>query len=335
MSEQPDPAAEGGGGVCGSCGRELPAPDLEAVAASIDQTLSLESGRMVPRTAWAGRPPDGAVDALFSWLPSVKSKKHTWERGQQLWTEQMTAALSGPCDDCRAAETSMAPTGTPGQAPDPRESAPPAGFASQPPPSYDSATAMMSVESSPSPPESSPWPYQAEEGRTTAMPAYSEPDAPADAPTSAVPSFSSGSSGFGGPTPATPAARSPEPPLPPGDEHESHTMILSSLPSIRTTTRLVVLDGPVHGRQFSLGRQMTTIGRSIGCHVTVESDAVAYDHARIVRTPEGWQIEMIGDAAETLVNSQPIRQPHTLRNGDVVTIGPARLRFESTGQASS
>jgi len=334
MSEQPDPGAEGAGGVCGSCGRELPAPDLEAVAASIDQTLSLEMGRMVPRTAWAGRPPDGAVDALFSWLPSVKSKRHNWERGQQLWTEQMTAALSGPCDDCRAAEAGMAPAGTRGQPTDPRESAPPPGFASQPPPSYDSATAMMPIESSTSGEPSSPWPYQPEEGRTTAMPAYTEAAPPADAPTSAAPSFSSG---FGGPTPATPAARSPErssePPPPPSDEHESHTMILSSLPSIRTTTRLVVLDGPVHGRQFSLGRQLTTIGRSIGCHVTVESDDVAYDHARIVRTPEGWQIELIGDAPALLVNDQSVRQPRPLRNGDVVTIGPARLRFESTGQA--
>jgi pSer/pThr/pTyr-binding forkhead associated (FHA) protein len=110
-------------------------------------------------------------------------------------------------------------------------------------------------------------------------------------------------------------------------------MILSSLPSIRTGTRLVVIDGPVHGRQFSLGRQLTTIGRSIGCHVTVESDDVAYDHARIVRTPVGWNIEPIGELAALWVNDEPIGDARPLRSGDLIRVGPARLRFESTGQA--
>jgi pSer/pThr/pTyr-binding forkhead associated (FHA) protein len=110
-------------------------------------------------------------------------------------------------------------------------------------------------------------------------------------------------------------------------------MILSSLPSLRTTTRLVVLDGPVHGRQFSLGRQLTTIGRSIGCHVTVEADAVAYDHARVVRTPDGWKIELIGGATDLTVNDDPVRDARTLQDGDIIKVGPARLRFESAGQA--
>ena len=104
MTEQPDLGGESAGGTCGSCGRPLPAPDLEAVAASIDETLSLETGKMVARTAWAGPPPDGAMDALLSWLPSVKAKRKVWERGQQLWAEQMTMALSGPCEHCRGVE---------------------------------------------------------------------------------------------------------------------------------------------------------------------------------------------------------------------------------------
>src|SRR5262249_5950283 len=157
------------------------------------------------------------------------------------------------------------------------------------PPSYESATAMMPSVSSThaAPPEP---PIYAEEGRTTAMPAYSDPETPAanaDLPTSAMPAYGGGGwspvpakppARRAAPPaqPATPPTRAPEPvrpaepaPLAPTDEHESHTMILSSLPSIRSSTRLVVIDGPVHGRQFSLGRQLTTIGRSIGCHVTV------------------------------------------------------------------
>src|SRR5688572_495993 len=113
-SGQPDQESGGGGGACAQCGRELPPPDLEAVAASIDQTLSLEAGRMIPRTAWAGGPPDGVMDTLLFWLPSVKASRQLWERGQTLWTEQMTTALSGPCAECHAA---MVP-------PPPQEAAP-------------------------------------------------------------------------------------------------------------------------------------------------------------------------------------------------------------------
>jgi hypothetical protein len=154
----------------------------------------------------------------------------------------------------------------------------------------------------------------------------SAPAAPADdVPTSAVPSFSSS---FGSPSPADSPA---EPPLPDSDEHESHTVVLSSMPSVRTTTRLVVLEGPVRGRQFSLGRDRTTIGRSIGCHITVEADAVEYDHATVVRAGDRWHVELSGTASDLDVNGEPVQGSRPLRPGDVIRIGPARLRFESAG----
>jgi hypothetical protein len=296
----------------------LPAPDLEAVAASIDQTLSMESGKIVARTAWAGTAPDGAVDALLSWLPSVKAKKQLWERGQQLWAEKMTAALSGPCEHCLGAGEPALPGAT--LVPSTAEA----------PPMYEAATAAMPVAPQASTAAPPPPAFEEEEGRTAAMPAFLDAAADsADRPTAAA-SFSSSFGTSDQTAPHPPAAPEPE-----ADEHESHTMILSampSLPSVRTTTRLVVLDGPVHGRQFSLGRQMTTIGRSIGCHVTVEADTVAYDHARVVRIDNGWQIELIGGATDLQVNDEPVRDARPLRNGDVIKVGPARLRFESTGQ---
>jgi len=332
--------ATGGGGVCGICGRELPPPDLEAVAASIDHTLSLETGRMVPRTAWAGRPPDGLLDGLLFWMPSVKASRQLWERGQALWAEQMTAALSGPCGDCQGAipeppdapspyltQSTGSPTPTAGPtAYLPYEPSPPAAQRGQELP----ATAYLPA-------------HDDGEAMTSAVPAYADfnrPSSPAepappppmeDLPTSAVPSFSTS---FGGSQPSTqPPEASPPPtaPVPPpvSDEHESHTVILSALPSVRTGTRLVVLEGPVRGRQFSLGRVRTTIGRSIGCHVTVEADSVEYDHATIVRAGDGWQIERSRSASELQVNDEPVQGPRALKSGDVIRIGPARLRFES------
>jgi Inner membrane component of T3SS, cytoplasmic domain len=317
------------GGVCSSCGRDLPPPDLEAVAASIDHTLSLESGKLVPRTAWAGRPPDGVMDSLLFWLPSVKANRRLWERGQALWTEAMTAALSGPCANCQgatAAASSGQSAATLVQGPDQSVAGPapaptaylPYEQSGPPTPAYSGtpATGQLPVHDEPA------------DAMTAAFPAHSDYESahapPAeDAPTSAMPHFA------GDPAAAEPSA------VPAGssdsgsDEHESHTVILSSMPNLRTGTRLVVLEGPVHGRQFSLGRDRTTIGRSIGCHVTIEADTVEYDHASVVRAGGGWQIELAGSAAELYVNEEPVQGSRSLRPGDVIRIGPARLRFET------
>lgn len=333
---QPQQAPGGAGGVCSVCGRELPPPDLEAVAASIDQMLSLEAGRIVPRTAWAGRPPDGLKESLLFWLPSVKSSRQLWERGQALWTEQMTAALSGPCGDCQFSDIPQPPAGA---------LAPMAMQTPEPGPVAPGPTAYLPYE--PGPPVNHPPAGQAPGLPSTAwLPAPGEQD---DAKTSAIPRFSDHASpappasveeelptsafgsSFGGAQPSanSPAPPAPSPPVPAGDEHESRTMILSSMPSVRTATRLVVLEGPVRGRQFSLGRDRTTIGRSIGCHVTVEADAVEYDHAAIVRAGGGWQIELSSTATDLYVNDEPVQGSRTLKSGDVIRIGPARLRFES------
>lgn len=340
---QPQEVPGSGGGVCGNCGRELPPPDLEAVAASIDQTLSLEAGKTVPRTAWAGRAPDGLLDGLLFWMPSVKSGRQLWERGQALWAERMTAALSGPCDDCQGAFPQPPSAPTLMQAPD---AAPPVPGPTAYLPYDPSQEAHPPSSGMPS---TGRLPVHEEQGEaaTSAIPAYSDYNSPppldypnpvpppkqydgpptaegGDMPTTAVPSFGSS---FGG---SQASEQAPEPPAP-SDEHESHTVILSAMPSVRTTTRLVVLEGPVHGRQFSLGRDRTTIGRSIGCHVTVQADGVEYDHATIVRAGDSWQIELSRSASDLQVNDEPVQGARTLRPGDVIRIGPAKLRFESVG----
>jgi pSer/pThr/pTyr-binding forkhead associated (FHA) protein len=56
---------------------------------------------------------------------------------------------------------------------------------------------------------------------------------------------------------------------------------------------------------------------------------VEYDHATVVRTGEVWQIELSGAATDLRVNDEPVRGSRTLKPGDVIRIGPARLRFES------
>lgn len=348
--------ASGDGGVCNTCGRPLPAPDLEAVAGGIDQTLSMESGRMVARTAWAGRAPDGMMDSLLAFMPSVKAKRQLWERGQALWTERMTQAISGPCESCLGMAGAPAIGATIAQ---PYSPAGPAYSPGQQPytPSEQPYAANPSTPSYPDPyqpqgPSAPSEPPYA--GATSVMPGYGANDAPPpdngmtsvmqpmapDSPptdddienaTTALPAFLSHTAE---PPAQAPSAPPPVPATPPpyeSDEHESHTVMLSMPVNLRAGPRLIVLEGPVHGRQFTLGRQLTTIGRSIGCHVTVESDSVGYDHARVVRDDTGWRLETIGGAGDTYVNDDLVSEPRALQSGDVIRVGPARMRFESVG----
>jgi len=114
-------------------------------------------------------------------------------------------------------------------------------------------------------------------------------------------------------------------------EYEAHTVMIPALPRETAGAMMVVLEGPVHGRQFSVERTTTTIGRSIGCHITIESDRLGYEHARVVREDNGWRLEVTAGAGDTFVNDEPVKGRRPLRSGDIVRIGPARLRFEAPG----
>jgi hypothetical protein len=202
---------------------------------------------------------------------------------------------------------------------------------------YDSGTAMMDAEpSAPPPPAAAPYAYQSsppaaqDEGQTAAFSPYQGiSDAHArptdDAATSEVPAFLRDAP-KNAPTPSVP-------PNDPPDDYESHTVMMTSPFSLRptaATARLIVVAGPVHGRQFAMNRAATTIGRSIGCHVTVDDAAVAYDHARVVRSDTGWHVEGVAGGGDLFVNDAAVNGTHPLRSGDVIGVGPARLRFETT-----
>ena len=132
--------------------------------------------------------------------------------------------------------------------------------------------------------------------------------------------------------------RQPEPPprpiSEPADidaEYEAHTVMVPALPHTATGPMLVTLDGPVRGHQFSVDRTATTIGRSIGCHITIDDRKVGYEHARVIRTGAGWRLEVTPGTEDTFVNDERVTGPRPLVSGDIVRIGPARLRFEAAG----
>jgi pSer/pThr/pTyr-binding forkhead associated (FHA) protein len=321
----------------------LPEPDLEGVAAEVDHRLSLEFGQLVARSAWAGRAPDGLLDGLLSFMPGVRAKKSIWHRGQTLWTELMTAALTGPCEDCQAAVA---------------EGPGPAATMIQPstPVAESSRTLMLgpdeAVSSRPLGPPTSMLPGSGPAsggfdlptraipmGESTAAPAGPDkgndwpppPPPPAFEPAASLPAES--------PTmavPEPPPAWLPDAPSASSahesqdaEEYEAHTVMIPAMPNISAGPVLVVLDGPVHGRQFSVDRTTTTIGRSIGCHVTITDDQVGYEHARLIRADGRWRLEVTAGAGGTFVNDERVTGPRPLQSGDIVRIGPASFRFEA------
>ncbi len=74
---------------------------------------------------------------------------------------------------------------------------------------------------------------------------------------------------------------------------------------------------------------LLTLGRSSGCHVVLEDTQVSRQHAEIAFGPAGVQVRDLGSANGTWLNDQalPPRSPVPLRPGDVLHVGPFRLRL--------
>ncbi|MGA3564673.1 FHA domain-containing protein [Melissospora conviva] len=72
-----------------------------------------------------------------------------------------------------------------------------------------------------------------------------------------------------------------------------------------------------------------TIGRAVGNEVTIDSNLVSRLHALVERFPAGWCIRDLGSTNGTRVNGVRLRSARTLRDGDRIEVGPARLVFHA------
>ncbi|MEU3452910.1 FHA domain-containing protein [Micromonospora sp. NPDC006766] len=92
----------------------------------------------------------------------------------------------------------------------------------------------------------------------------------------------------------------------------------------------------VHGtgavRLVPLQVDTLTIGRAPDNDLPVDSRTVSRLHALVERFPSGWVIRDLGSTNGTTLNGVPLREARTLRDGDRVEIGPARLVFHAPAQ---
>jgi pSer/pThr/pTyr-binding forkhead associated (FHA) protein len=81
-------------------------------------------------------------------------------------------------------------------------------------------------------------------------------------------------------------------------------------------------------KQFLLDQGSTVMGRSRGCDVELESGEISSVHCVITRSSDGLVIRDLNSRSGTKVNGERIRAAVTLRDADVVQVGP--FAFEVT-----
>lgn len=96
--------------------------------------------------------------------------------------------------------------------------------------------------------------------------------------------------------------------------------------------RIVRIDDPAETARAML-RDGLTIGRSAGAELRVVLPEVSREHARIVAAADGFAIADLGSKNGLAVNGCPVAGVLVpLRDGDVIALGPARLRVDGLGE---
>lgn len=104
--------------------------------------------------------------------------------------------------------------------------------------------------------------------------------------------------------------------------------------AIATESCLVTIYGRELGRKFPLSGLETTIGRGPENTIVVDMDNVSRRHARVMRSAEGFVMEDLRSTNGTYVNDLEVRR-QVLRNGDLIKIGGAILKFLQGGNIES
>jgi predicted component of type VI protein secretion system len=87
-------------------------------------------------------------------------------------------------------------------------------------------------------------------------------------------------------------------------------------------------DPAMDGQEWQIDRGPALLGRSHTCDVVLAHDSVSRQHARIVRTPQGFTVEDLASQNWTFVNNQRVTTPRPLSGGDRLVVGKVPLSVE-------
>jgi pSer/pThr/pTyr-binding forkhead associated (FHA) protein len=83
------------------------------------------------------------------------------------------------------------------------------------------------------------------------------------------------------------------------------------------------------GRRVEIGEQPLTIGRMPECDVALSDPNVSRKHAEVRRQGTGFVLVDLGSTNGTRVNGAGVKE-RALNNGDEITVGATKLRFEAS-----
>ncbi|HYV36281.1 MAG TPA: SpoIIE family protein phosphatase [Gemmataceae bacterium] len=94
---------------------------------------------------------------------------------------------------------------------------------------------------------------------------------------------------------------------------------------------LLITQGPDAGREYSLDGDTTVLGRQPDCNICLLVKAVSRQHAQILKTPAGYQIEDLDSSNGTYLNGTRLTAHQRVAIGerDFVTIGPYTLSLRA------
>jgi diguanylate cyclase (GGDEF)-like protein len=120
-----------------------------------------------------------------------------------------------------------------------------------------------------------------------------------------------------------------------GQDEETRVSSVSRIidKAISTQSCLVTIYGRELGRQYALATE-TTVGRGAENTIVLDMDNVSRQHARVLQKKDGYYIEDLNSTNGTYVNDIEIKYDR-LRNGDLIKIGGAILKFLQGGNIES
>jgi pSer/pThr/pTyr-binding forkhead associated (FHA) protein len=78
----------------------------------------------------------------------------------------------------------------------------------------------------------------------------------------------------------------------------------------------------------------TIIGRGVTNDIVLPDRTISTRHARLCNDGDGYRLEALSEGYETSINgiALAVRQPTSLHDGDLISLGSLLLRFESAAE---
>ncbi|MCK6545507.1 diguanylate cyclase [Myxococcota bacterium] len=121
-----------------------------------------------------------------------------------------------------------------------------------------------------------------------------------------------------------------------GQDEETRVSSVSKIidKAISSDSCLVTIYGRDLGKQYVLDHPEVTIGRGADNTIVLDMDNVSRAHARVLQRSDGFFLEDMNSTNGTYVNDLEVKYER-LRNGDLIKIGGAILKFLSGGNIES